>query len=360
MTQRAIARVPVDWQVEAQPGANPARVLAPGPRATPACARALPVGFAATTGLSAPPPAARRRRPAPGRVLGLPAGYAPAFPGELRTLSGTRSGVLLAQQTAANLHAAPGDTVDDRPRRRAPPATVTGRRRRRPARAPTRCSSGRRARRARSRRRRRTTSCCCPQAPFAGRRRAAARAASHAGPRRLSHDAARQPERGVHAGLRRARTTSRRRLAGAGPRRRQPRRRAGPARASDALYAQLLFLFLGLPGAILAGAADRVDRRGRAPTAAAATRRCCAPAAPRRAQLVRLALAEAALAGGGRRGRRPRRRAARSAQPAFGTASFGAEHARRASCGRGGAALAGLAHRRRRRSRCPPGATRAR
>ena len=28
MTQRAIARVPVDWQVEAQPGANPRDVLA--------------------------------------------------------------------------------------------------------------------------------------------------------------------------------------------------------------------------------------------------------------------------------------------------------------------------------------------
>jgi putative ABC transport system permease protein len=46
-----------------------------------------------------------------GVVLGLPADYRTAFPGELRTLVGADSGVLLAQQTAANLHAAPGDTI---------------------------------------------------------------------------------------------------------------------------------------------------------------------------------------------------------------------------------------------------------
>ena len=41
-------------------------------------------------------------------VLGLPDGYRTAFPGELRTLTGADEGVLLAQQTAANLHVAPG------------------------------------------------------------------------------------------------------------------------------------------------------------------------------------------------------------------------------------------------------------
>src|SRR3954470_15835250 len=52
MTTRAIARVPVDWQVEAQHGADPQRLLTqvahfPGVR------RALPVSFADTTGLQA-------------------------------------------------------------------------------------------------------------------------------------------------------------------------------------------------------------------------------------------------------------------------------------------------------------------
>jgi putative ABC transport system permease protein len=44
-------------------------------------------------------------------VLGLPAGYQATFPGEVRYLDGSGSGVLLAQQTAANLHAAVGDMV---------------------------------------------------------------------------------------------------------------------------------------------------------------------------------------------------------------------------------------------------------
>jgi hypothetical protein len=44
-------------------------------------------------------------------VLGLPAGYRAAFPGEIRQLTGNPDGVLLAQQTAANLRAAPGDSV---------------------------------------------------------------------------------------------------------------------------------------------------------------------------------------------------------------------------------------------------------
>ena len=57
-------------------------------------------------------------------VLGLPAAYRAVFPGEIRTLAGADSGVLLAQQTAANLHAAPGDTITIG-RAGLPPAPVT-------------------------------------------------------------------------------------------------------------------------------------------------------------------------------------------------------------------------------------------
>jgi putative ABC transport system permease protein len=109
MTQRAIARVPIDWQVEAQPGANPRDVLAQVKRDA-GVARALPVQFAPTTGLRASGGGSTQAT-GPGKVLGLPDGYARAFPGELRTLSGSGTGVLLAQQTAANLHAKPGDTI---------------------------------------------------------------------------------------------------------------------------------------------------------------------------------------------------------------------------------------------------------
>jgi len=46
-----------------------------------------------------------------GKVLGLPPGYVATFPGEIRFLVGARDGVLLAQQTAANLHATVGTVV---------------------------------------------------------------------------------------------------------------------------------------------------------------------------------------------------------------------------------------------------------
>ncbi len=109
MTHRATQQVAVDWQVEAQPGASAGAVLR-GVKRYPAVKTALPVGFAATGGLEATS-GGTTQRTGPGRVIGLPDGYARAFPGELRTLSGSGTGVLLAQQTAANLHAQPGDTV---------------------------------------------------------------------------------------------------------------------------------------------------------------------------------------------------------------------------------------------------------
>jgi putative ABC transport system permease protein len=45
------------------------------------------------------------------KALGLSPAFTDEFPNQLRLLSGSLSGVLLSQQTAANLHAAPGDTV---------------------------------------------------------------------------------------------------------------------------------------------------------------------------------------------------------------------------------------------------------
>lgn len=109
MTQRAVRSVAVDWQVEVQPGADPNAVrslvqVAGGTRA------ALPVGFARTTGFTATVGGSTQTT-GPGVALGLPADYRSHFPDELRTLSGSGTGVLLAQQTASNLHAAPGDTI---------------------------------------------------------------------------------------------------------------------------------------------------------------------------------------------------------------------------------------------------------
>ncbi|MDX6352298.1 MAG: putative transport system permease protein, partial [Streptomyces sp.] len=109
MTAQSVRGVSVDWQVQVATGADAQSVLntvqhTSGTRA------ALPVGYADTSGLSATT-GGTSQTTGPGKVLGLPAGYQSAFPGEIRVLAGSANGVLLAQQTAANLHAAPGDTV---------------------------------------------------------------------------------------------------------------------------------------------------------------------------------------------------------------------------------------------------------
>ncbi|MGO4596169.1 FtsX-like permease family protein [Terrabacter sp. 2RAF25] len=109
MTARALRSVAVDWQVEVQPGADPAAV-----RATVATSdgvrAALPVAFARSTGLQATAEGTTQTTGA-AVVLGLPDGYRAQFPGEIRQLGGAPNGVLVAQQTASNLHVRPGSQV---------------------------------------------------------------------------------------------------------------------------------------------------------------------------------------------------------------------------------------------------------
>jgi len=109
MTKRAAATVGVDWQVEAQPGADPGAVLS-ATESTAGTTAALPVGYAESSGFVATT-GGTTQNTGPGVVLGIPADYRTTFPAELRDLAGTGAGVLLAQQTAANLHVAPGDVV---------------------------------------------------------------------------------------------------------------------------------------------------------------------------------------------------------------------------------------------------------
>ncbi len=109
MTKRAAAQVAVDWQVQVASGADPRSVLS-AVRATPGTAIALPVGFAESPGLQSSV-AGTSQQTGAAKVLGLPAGYAAAFPASMRLLTGTTNGALVAQQTAANLHVAPGDLV---------------------------------------------------------------------------------------------------------------------------------------------------------------------------------------------------------------------------------------------------------
>ncbi|MFJ9034324.1 FtsX-like permease family protein [Streptomyces sp. NPDC102274] len=109
MTAQSTRSVSVDWQVQVADGVDPDGVLSTV-RALAGTRKALPVGYGHTEGLDART-GGTLQSTGPGSVLGLPAGYADVFPGEIRVLAGSGQGVLLAQQTAANLHAAPGDTV---------------------------------------------------------------------------------------------------------------------------------------------------------------------------------------------------------------------------------------------------------
>jgi putative ABC transport system permease protein len=114
MTDRAIARVAVDWQVQVAAGADPARVAAvvadqPGTAVTDR------VDFASVPALSATTAAAdgatTLQTTGAAQVLGIQDGYRTDFPGQLRTLAGADTGVLVAQQTAANLRVGIGDVV---------------------------------------------------------------------------------------------------------------------------------------------------------------------------------------------------------------------------------------------------------
>jgi putative ABC transport system permease protein len=109
MTDRALARVPLDWQVQATPGTSLPKVLREV-RAFPGVRTAQPVLYAQTTGYRATAGGATSTASA-GLVLGVPSGYRAAFPGELRQFVGARSGVLIAQQMAANLGVGVGDQV---------------------------------------------------------------------------------------------------------------------------------------------------------------------------------------------------------------------------------------------------------
>ncbi|MDT0454781.1 FtsX-like permease family protein [Streptomyces sp. DSM 41527] len=109
MTSQSVRSVSVDWQVQVADGAHANGVLSTV-RGLAGTRAALPVGYAQTSGLASRA-GGTSQNTGPGAVLGLPPGYASTFPGEIRVLAGRPQGVLLAQQTAANLHAAPGDTL---------------------------------------------------------------------------------------------------------------------------------------------------------------------------------------------------------------------------------------------------------
>jgi putative ABC transport system permease protein len=109
MTQRAVTGVPVDWQVQLVPGTTVQSVTAAIKQAA-AVSTLHEVGYAEVDGFQAHT-GGTVQTTGKGKVVGIDALYARDYPKQFRALLGSLDGVLVAQQTAANLHVAVGDSV---------------------------------------------------------------------------------------------------------------------------------------------------------------------------------------------------------------------------------------------------------
>ena len=108
MTDQAIADVAVDWQVQLAPGANLEEAVNEL-TSSPGYTKLARVGYFDSPGMGSVE-GGTTQVTGPGKVLGLESGYRDKFPSEIRDLLGDGK-TLLAQQTAANLHAQPGSVV---------------------------------------------------------------------------------------------------------------------------------------------------------------------------------------------------------------------------------------------------------
>jgi putative ABC transport system permease protein len=109
MTKKAIKDVPVDWQILLTDQSKLNQVKEDvkkeaGYKALSTVGFADVKGFESVTGIST-------QVTASGQVLGIYNNYSNMFPGQISSLVGKQHGVLIAQQTAANLHVSVGDTV---------------------------------------------------------------------------------------------------------------------------------------------------------------------------------------------------------------------------------------------------------
>jgi putative ABC transport system permease protein len=109
MTRRALESLPIDWQIAVLGTSDPELLTDPLKLAAPV-RMARTVRYADVPGFEAVAGGTTQTTGA-GQVVGLSPDYAQAFPGQIRLLAGRLDGILIAQQTAANLHATVGDTV---------------------------------------------------------------------------------------------------------------------------------------------------------------------------------------------------------------------------------------------------------
>ncbi len=122
MTKRAIASVPVDWQLQLTSAAPLRPIVQQVMRSTHPSALEI-VYYANIQGLAAQT-GPTLQTTGPGKAVGLDPSYQKKFSSQIRLLAGSANGVLLAQQTAATLHANVGQRVRIQ-RIGLPPADVT-------------------------------------------------------------------------------------------------------------------------------------------------------------------------------------------------------------------------------------------
>ena len=108
MTARAVSTVPIDWQVRLASGADEGVVREALVR-TSSFELMERVGYAKVAGFRAT--GGTVQTTGPGFALGISPRYRSSFPQVIRQLTGGAIGVLVAQQTAANLHVKPGDSL---------------------------------------------------------------------------------------------------------------------------------------------------------------------------------------------------------------------------------------------------------
>ncbi len=121
LTKRAISDIPVDWQVLLTSNADKQKVKDAIAKTT-SYTKLEEVGYADVGGFTAIT-GKTVQTTGPGKVLGISSNYRSNFPQELRQLTGSKQGILVFQQTAANLHIKEGDIVTIK-RLGLPPAQV--------------------------------------------------------------------------------------------------------------------------------------------------------------------------------------------------------------------------------------------
>ncbi|MEO6609024.1 MAG: ABC transporter permease, partial [Aestuariivirga sp.] len=109
MTERAVLGISPDWQVQ-MVGTTDTSAAEAAAKTIAGFKGLAIVDYADVISLSSTKDGTTQTTGA-AKALGISPAFTDEFPNQLRLLSGSLSGVLLSQQTAANLHAVPGDTI---------------------------------------------------------------------------------------------------------------------------------------------------------------------------------------------------------------------------------------------------------